>query len=38
MAVTKLPDDVLLNKAATIERCVKRARDEYQQAPVAQQR
>ncbi|MFN3710595.1 MAG: type VII toxin-antitoxin system HepT family RNase toxin [Alishewanella aestuarii] len=34
MAVTKLPDDVLLNKAATIERCVKRARDEYQQDPV----
>jgi uncharacterized protein YutE (UPF0331/DUF86 family) len=35
MAVTKLPDDVLLNKAATIERCVKRARDEYQQDPVS---
>ncbi|EJI84665.1 hypothetical protein AEST_23400 [Alishewanella aestuarii B11] len=35
MAVTKLPDDVLLNKAATIERCVKRARDEYQQDPLS---
>lgn len=35
MVVTKLPDDVLLNKAATIERCVKRARDEYQQDPVS---
>lgn len=35
MAVTKLPDDVLLNKAATIERCIKRARDEYQQDPLS---
>ena len=24
-----MPDDVLLNKAATIERCVQRAREEY---------
>jgi len=35
MAATKLPDDVLLNKAATIERCVKRARDEYQHDPLS---
>jgi uncharacterized protein YutE (UPF0331/DUF86 family) len=28
-----MPDDVLLNKAATIERCVKRAREEYERAP-----
>jgi uncharacterized protein YutE (UPF0331/DUF86 family) len=27
-------DDVLLNKAATIERCVARARDEYAKDPV----
>ena len=27
------PDDVLLNKAATIERCVGRARQEYQTDP-----
>ena len=26
-------DDVLLNKAATIERCVKRAREEYDKSP-----
>lgn len=26
-------DDVLLNKAATIERCVKRAREEYSRDP-----
>lgn len=26
-------DDVLINKAATIERCVKRAREEYQRGP-----
>jgi uncharacterized protein YutE (UPF0331/DUF86 family) len=26
-------DDVLLNKAATIERCVARAREEYDRAP-----
>lgn len=24
-----MTDDVLINKAATIERCVKRAREEY---------
>ena len=29
-----LPDDVLLNKAATIERCIMRARDEYQKDPL----
>lgn len=29
-----LPDDVLLNKTAIIERCVLRARDEYQKAPL----
>jgi uncharacterized protein YutE (UPF0331/DUF86 family) len=36
MAVSNstLPDDVLLNKAATIERCVLRARDEYQKNPL----
>ena len=28
-----MPDDVLINKAATIERCVARARDEYQRDP-----
>lgn len=28
-----MADDVLLNKAATIERCVARAREEYAQAP-----
>ena len=28
------PDDVLLNKVATIERCVLRARDEYQKDPL----
>lgn len=28
-----LPDDVLINKAATIERCVKRAREEYAKDP-----
>lgn len=35
MAVSNstLPDDVLLNKVATIERCVLRARDEYQKDP-----
>ena len=33
MAENNLPDDVLLNKAATIERCVLRARDEYQKDP-----
>lgn len=26
-------DDVLINKAATIERCVRRAREEYQRDP-----
>lgn len=26
-------DDVLLNKAATIERCVARAREEYEKGP-----
>ena len=36
MAVSNstLPDDVLLNKVATIERCVLRARDEYQKDPL----
>lgn len=34
MVVNDMPDDVLLNKAATIERCVNRARDEYQKAPL----
>jgi len=34
MLVNDMPDDVLLNKAATIERCVNRARDEYQKAPL----
>lgn len=28
-----MADDVLLNKAASIERCVQRARDEYQRDP-----
>lgn len=28
-----MTDDVLLNKAATIERCVARARDEYNASP-----
>lgn len=28
-----MADDVLVNKAATIERCVARARDEYAKAP-----
>lgn len=28
-----MPDDVLVNKAATIERCVARAREEYHRAP-----
>lgn len=28
-----MADDVLLNKAATIERCVARAREEYARAP-----
>jgi uncharacterized protein YutE (UPF0331/DUF86 family) len=28
-----MADDVLLNKAATIERCVARAREEYAKAP-----
>jgi uncharacterized protein YutE (UPF0331/DUF86 family) len=28
-----MADDVLLNKAATIERCVARARDEYRRDP-----
>lgn len=35
MAENNLPDDVLLNKAATIERCVLRARDEYQKDPAS---
>lgn len=30
---TQLPDDVLINKAATIERCVNRAREEYNKDP-----
>lgn len=28
-----MADDVLINKAATIERCVKRAREEYDRDP-----
>lgn len=28
-----MPDDVLINKAATIERCVARAREEYHRDP-----
>jgi uncharacterized protein YutE (UPF0331/DUF86 family) len=28
-----MPDDVLVNKAATIERCVARAREEFERAP-----
>lgn len=28
-----LPDDVLINKAATIERCINRAREEYNKDP-----
>ena len=28
-----MADDVLINKAATIERCVQRAREEYARAP-----
>ena len=28
-----MADDVLINKAATIERCVKRAREEYDRGP-----
>lgn len=28
-----MADDVLLNKAASIERCVRRAREEYDKAP-----
>ena len=28
-----MPDDVLINKAATVERCVARAREEYQSNP-----
>lgn len=28
-----MPDDVLLNKAATVERCVARAREEYEYNP-----
>lgn len=28
-----MTDDVLINKAATIERCVKRAREEYERDP-----
>ena len=28
-----MADDVLINKAATIERCVKRAREEYARDP-----
>jgi len=30
-----MPDDVLLNKAATVERCVARAREEYEHNPGA---
>ena len=28
-----MADDVLVNKAATVERCVARAREEYDAAP-----
>lgn len=28
-----MPDDVLINKAATVERCVARAREEYERDP-----
>lgn len=28
-----MADDVLINKAASIERCVSRAREEYEKAP-----
>ncbi len=28
-----MPDDVLLNKSATVERCVARAREEYAHSP-----
>jgi uncharacterized protein YutE (UPF0331/DUF86 family) len=31
--VDKMADDVLINKAATIERCVARAREEYARDP-----
>lgn len=34
MVVNNIPDDILLNKAATIERCINRARDEYQKDPL----
>lgn len=30
-----MADDVLINKAATIERCVKRAREEYRRDPAS---
>jgi uncharacterized protein YutE (UPF0331/DUF86 family) len=30
-----MPDDVLINKAATVERCVARAREEYDRDPAA---
>jgi uncharacterized protein YutE (UPF0331/DUF86 family) len=30
-----MADDILLNKAATIERCVRRAREEYARDPVS---
>ncbi len=30
-----MPDDVLANKSATIERCVGRARDEYERIPAS---
>ena len=30
---TRMADDVLINKAATIERCVARARQEYNANP-----
>ncbi|MDX1392636.1 MAG: hypothetical protein R3241_09650, partial [Rheinheimera sp.] len=33
MAANNLPDDVLLNKVASIERCVLRAQDEYNKDP-----
>ncbi|MDP3653066.1 MAG: DUF86 domain-containing protein [Rhodoferax sp.] len=29
-----MPDDVILNKAATIERCVARAREEFERDPL----
>lgn len=33
MATTPVHDDVIINKAATIERCIARAREEYEKDP-----